>query len=169
MNGTAGTADLLWEMSDVRQREAQRENLERLLCGDFARVSNNLGVYFLFCLFGLAILALFLCRSSMQALQTSLFFFVLRRQVWQVFMYQYSFTCTGGVLWISSDRDASWSNGGKNQYPQKSLNQNLASKQSHAKFPSHKNFQKAFNDIPSGYSDGTRASTLYFLFTRDSC
>ena len=26
-------------------------------------VSNNLGVYFLFCLFGLAILALFLCRS----------------------------------------------------------------------------------------------------------
>ena len=103
MNGTAGTADLLWEMSDVRQREAQRENLKRLLCGDLARVSNNLGVYFLFCLFGLAILALFLCRSSMQALQTSLFFFVLRRQVWQVFMYQYSFT--GGVLWISSDRD----------------------------------------------------------------
>ena len=51
------------------------------------RVSNNLGVYFLFCLFGLAILALVLCRS-MQALQTSLFFFVLRRQVWQVFMYQ---------------------------------------------------------------------------------
>ena len=55
---------------------------------DIETVSNNLGVYFLFCLFGLAILALFLCRSSMQALQTSLFFFVLRRQVWQVFMYQ---------------------------------------------------------------------------------
>ena len=52
------------------------------------RVSNNLEGYFLFCLFGLAVLALFLCRSSMQALQTSLFFFVLRRQVWQVFMYQ---------------------------------------------------------------------------------
>ena len=52
------------------------------------RVSNNLEGYVLFCLFGLAILALFLCRSSMQALQTSLFFFVLRRQVWQVFMYQ---------------------------------------------------------------------------------
>ena len=43
------------------------------------RVSNNLGVYFLFCLFGLVILALFLCRS-MQALQKSLVFFVLRRQ-----------------------------------------------------------------------------------------
>ena len=79
------------------------EELSRLLDDWFQRVSNNLGVYFLFCLFGLAILALFLCRSSMQALQTSLFFFVLRRQVWQVFMYQYSFT--GGVLWISSDRD----------------------------------------------------------------
>ena len=104
MNGTTGTADLLWEMSDVRQsREAQRENVNRRFCDEVARVSNNLGVYFLFCLFGLAILALFLCRSSMQALQTSLFFFVLRRQVWQVFMYQYSFT--GGVLWISSDRD----------------------------------------------------------------
>ena len=36
--------------------------------------------------------------------------------------------------------------------PKKSLNQNLASKQSHAKFPSHKNFHKALNDIPSGYS-----------------
>ena len=32
---------------------------------------------------------------------------------------------------------------GKNQNPKKSLDQNLASKQSHAKFPSHKNFQKA--------------------------
>ena len=102
MNGTTGTADLLSGMSDVGQRETQR--LKRLLWVELARVSNNLGVYFLFCLFGLAILALFLCLSSMQALQTSLFFFVLRRQVWQVFMYQYSFT--GGVLWISSDRDS---------------------------------------------------------------
>ena len=34
--------------------------------GNLARVSNNLEGYFLFCLFGLAILALFLCRSSMQ-------------------------------------------------------------------------------------------------------
>ena len=41
---------------------------------DFAReVSNNLGVYFVFCLFALAILALFLC-CSMQALQTNAFF-----------------------------------------------------------------------------------------------
>ena len=88
MNGTADMVDLLWEMYDVRQREAQREIRRRRLIGDLARVSNNLGVYFLFCLFGLAILALFLCRSSMQALQTSLFFFVLPRQVWQVFMYQ---------------------------------------------------------------------------------
>ena len=62
----------------------------------------NLGVYFLFCLFGLAILPLFLW-SSMQALETSLFFFVLRRQVWQVYMYQKIFTAE--VLWISSDKD----------------------------------------------------------------
>ena len=96
MNGTADAANLLSGMSDARQRESKLEELERLVLVDLLkRVSNNLGVYFLFCLFGLAILALFLCRSSMQALQTSLFFFVLRRQVWQVFMYQYSFT--GGV------------------------------------------------------------------------
>ena len=106
MNGTADMADLLWEMSDVRQREAQLENLKRRLCGDLARVSNNLGVYFLFCLFGLAILALFLCRSSMQALQTSLFFFVLPRQVWQVLFINkflqagYSgFQVTGMIEW----------------------------------------------------------------------
>ena len=98
-----GTAGLLWEMSDARMRESQLDELARCVRKLNATVSNDLGVYFLFCLFGLAILALFLCRSSMQALQTSLFFFVLRRQVWQVFMYQYSFT--GGVLWISSDRD----------------------------------------------------------------
>ena len=84
MNGTIDTADLLWEMSDARQSETRLEKRTRDL---IERVSNNLGVYFLFCLFGLAILALFLCRS-MQALHTSLSFFVLRRQVCQVFMYQ---------------------------------------------------------------------------------
>ena len=89
MNWTADTANLLSGMSDARQRESKLEELERLVLVDLLkRVSNNLGVYFLFYLFGLAILALFLCRSSMQALQTSLFFFVLRRQVWQVFMFQ---------------------------------------------------------------------------------
>ena len=105
MSGTTGTTDLLSRMSDARQRESKREELRQLMyeCQLSQAVSNNLGVYFLFCLFGSAILALFLCRSSMRALQTSLSFFVLRRQVWQVFMYQYSFT--GGVLWISSDRD----------------------------------------------------------------
>ena len=79
-----GTADLL-----LRIIESVREENGRLtyLQAQAQRVSNNLGVYFLFCLFGLAILALFLCHS-MQALQTSLSFFVLRRQVWQVFMYQ---------------------------------------------------------------------------------
>ena len=88
MNWTADTANLLSGMSDARQRESDLEELERLALHALLRmVSNNLGVYFLFCLCGLAILALFLCRSSMQALQTSLFFFVLRRQVWQVFMY----------------------------------------------------------------------------------
>ena len=37
-----------------------------------------------------------------------------------------------------------WLNGGKNQNPKKSLDQNLSPKKSHAEFPSHnKNFQKA--------------------------
>ena len=106
MNGTTDTADLLSGISERRRRESLREEgirLEYDWVQAFKTVSNNLGVYFLFCLFGSAILALFLW-SSMQALQTSLFFFVLRRQVWQVFMYQSSFT--GGVLWISSDRDS---------------------------------------------------------------
>ena len=85
MNGTTRTADSLWEMSDVRQRVRERRLM--LLQHKLQRVSKNLGVYFLFCLFGLAILGLFLW-SSMQALQTSLSFFVLRRQVWQVCVYQ---------------------------------------------------------------------------------
>ena len=102
-----GTVGLLSRISDAQRRESVREERRRRLEYDWVQalktVSNNLGVYFLFCLFGSAILALFLW-SSMQALQTSLFFFVLRRQVWQVFMYQSSFI--GGVLWISSDRDS---------------------------------------------------------------
>ena len=84
MNGTTDTADLLWEMSDARMRESELDELARYV-RESDTVSNDLGVYFLFCLFGLAILALFLCRSSMQALQTSLLFFVLGRHVWQVF------------------------------------------------------------------------------------
>ena len=114
MYGATGTVGLLSRISDPRRRESVREERRRTLrrilfglgygwCQPFETVSNNLGVYFLFCLFRSAILALFLW-SSMQALQTSLFFFVLRRQVWQVFMYQSSFI--GGVLWISSDRDS---------------------------------------------------------------
>ena len=88
MNGTADTAGLFWEMSDARQSETHLDTRITVVYGRLSeRVSNNLGVYFLFCLFGLAIVALFLCRS-MQALHTSLSFFVLRRQVWQVFMYQ---------------------------------------------------------------------------------
>ena len=78
-------ADLLREISDVRRRV--RETRLMLDQHKLQMVSNNLGVYFLFCLFGLAILGLFLW-SSMQALQTSLSFFVLRRQVWQVCVYQ---------------------------------------------------------------------------------
>ena len=42
-----------------------------------------------------------------------------------------------------------WSNGGEKQNPKKFLDQNLGSKKTHAKFPSHKNFQKALNDIPT--------------------
>ena len=84
MNRTIFTADILWEKSEISAFEWLRRNVYDDWINE---VSNNLGVYFLFCLFGLAILALFLCRS-MQALQTSLSFFVLRLQVWQVFMYQ---------------------------------------------------------------------------------
>ena len=67
MNGTTGTADLLSGiMSDARQRESVDEEL-RPFAYDwvqmYERVSNNLGVYFLFCLFGSAILALFLWSS----------------------------------------------------------------------------------------------------------
>ena len=82
-------ADLSRRMSDVRQRESKLEKVRRpaFVFQPYQTVSNNLGVYFLFCLFGSAILALFLW-SSMRFLQTSLSFFVLRRQVWQVFMYQ---------------------------------------------------------------------------------
>ena len=85
MNGTADMADLLSRMSDLPQRVRERRLM--LYEDQLQMVSNNLGVYFLFCLFGLAILGLFLW-SSMQALQTSLSFFVLRRQVWQVCVYQ---------------------------------------------------------------------------------
>ena len=101
MSWTAYVADLLSGRFDARLRESECEELEPYL-REIDAVSNNLGAYFLFCLFGSAIRALFLW-SSMWALHTSLSFFVLRRQVGQVFMYQYSFT--GGVLWISSDRD----------------------------------------------------------------
>ena len=90
MNGTTDRADLISRklfVAEQRAREVELE-LKRVILNNYElqRVS-NIGVYFLFCLFGLAILALFLCRS-MQALQASLFFFVLRSQVWQVFMYQ---------------------------------------------------------------------------------
>ena len=36
---------------------------------------------------------------------------------------------------------------GFKQNPKKFLDQNLTPKKSHAEFPSHKNFQKALNDI----------------------
>ena len=91
MNGTTDMTDLLLRIFDARQRQSEREeeSLIQLLheCDEYQRVSNNVGVYFLFCLFVLAFLALFLCHS-MQARQASRLFFVLRRQVWQVFKYQ---------------------------------------------------------------------------------
>ena len=59
MNGTADTADLLSGMSDARQSESKLEELHDLLNW----VSNNLGAYFLFCLFGSAIRAFFLWSS----------------------------------------------------------------------------------------------------------
>ena len=55
------------------------------------------------------------------------------------------FKAQGGLLWISSDRDDQI--GAKKQNTEKSLDQNLTPKQSHAEFPNHKNFQKALNDF----------------------
>ena len=83
MNRTADMADLFSGfMSEARHSESERDVSKewRFVCDMHQSVSDNLGVYFLFCLFGLAILALFLCRS-MQALQTSLSFFVFHGQV----------------------------------------------------------------------------------------
>ena len=91
MNGTRHMTDLLLRIFDARQRQSEREeeSLIQLLheCDEYQRVSSIVGVYLLFCLFVLAFLALFLCHS-MQALRTSLLFFVLGRHVWQVFKYQ---------------------------------------------------------------------------------
>ena len=86
MNGTTRTSGLFWEMSDARQSETRFERLRPEHVERRISVSNNLEFYFLFCLFGLAIVALFLCRS-MQALHYASSA-LLRRQVWQVFMYQ---------------------------------------------------------------------------------
>ena len=49
----------LFNLESQRDRERDRQRDEVL------GVSNNLGVYFLFCLFGLAILALFLCHKRL--------------------------------------------------------------------------------------------------------
>ena len=52
--------------------------------------------------------------------------------------FTHELTCTPDFKWQG------WSNGGKNQNPKKSLDQNLSPKKSHAEFPSHnKNFQEA--------------------------
>ena len=82
-----GMVGLLSRISDAQRRESVREERRRVRLEEIITVSNNLGVYFLFCLFGSAIRALFLW-SSMRVLQTSLSFFGLRSQVWQVFMHQ---------------------------------------------------------------------------------
>ena len=61
----------------------------------------------------------------------------------------------GRVLWISSERDdrmkatikTQKNPGGFQQNPNKSLKQKLSPEEYHVKFLSHKNFQKALNDI----------------------
>ena len=65
-----------------------------------------------------------------------------------------------GVVWCQGGTPdfkwQGWSNGGLNYNPnktwKKSLDQNLTRKKSHAKFPSHKKFQKALNNISIGNS-----------------
>ena len=57
-----GTVGLLSRISDAQRRESVREERRRELeywVQALKTVSNNLGVYFLFCLFGSAILAPF--------------------------------------------------------------------------------------------------------------
>ena len=49
-----------------------------------------------------------------------------------------------GVFWISHDRDDRM---GQKSKPQKIPGPNFNTKKSHAEYPSHKNFQKALNDI----------------------
>ena len=58
-----GTVGLLSRISDAQRRESVREELEYWVQAFKSTVSNNLRVYFLFCLFGSAILALFLWSS----------------------------------------------------------------------------------------------------------
>ena len=67
MSWTSYAADLLSGRFDARLRESELEPYIR----EIDAVSNNLGAYFLFCLFGSAILALFfsgvLCELCKQA------------------------------------------------------------------------------------------------------
>ena len=59
-------------------------------------------------------------------------------------LYNFSAELEPRGLWTLDFKWQGWSNGGKNQNPKKSLDQNLSPKKSHAEFPSHnKNFQKA--------------------------
>ena len=104
MSSTTVTVDYV---SGMRESSCSK-GLIRVLFDKLDRVSNNLEGYFLFCLFGLAILALFLCRSSMQALPSSLFFFVFccfTSPSWAGFYISINFYSGGPVLCISSDRD----------------------------------------------------------------
>ena len=155
MNGVK-TVDLqrLYDPLDTLERERRHE---------IQRVSNNLGVYFFLfvwfrysCSFSLSFYAssankpVFLCFTS-----PSFGRFLCINKFLQA---GYSgFQVTGMIEW------------GQKSKPKMSLDQNLASKQSHAKFPSHKNFQKGLNDIPSGYFVRDPCIDLYLLFTRDSC
>ena len=59
-------------------------------------------------------------------------------------LYNFSAELKPRGLWTPDFKWQGWSNGGKNQNPKKSLDQNLSPKKSHAEFPSHnKNFQEA--------------------------
>ena len=62
MSWTAYAADLLSGRFDARLRESELEELESYI-RELEAVSNNLGAYFLFCLFGSAIRAFFLWSS----------------------------------------------------------------------------------------------------------
>ena len=61
-----------------------------------------------------------------------------------------------------------WLSGGKNQNPQKFLDQNLTPQKFHAQFPSHKNFQKALKWYNMKDRNVWSVCVFLFIHSRDT-